>query len=97
QVSVSVSGNGRVELGQESQIVEVQGSAEQVNTEQSTVQGVVTTQQIEQLPMSRNFLDLAQLQPGIQIEDGATFDPTKNGFSSISIGVHVESKAHIRV
>ncbi|HKN35248.1 MAG TPA: carboxypeptidase regulatory-like domain-containing protein [Terriglobales bacterium] len=97
QVSGTAPGNVRLELGQESQIVEVQGSAEQVNTEQATVQGVVTTQQIEQLPMSRNFLDLAQLQPGIQIEDGATFDPTKNGFSSISIGGRAGRTARIEV
>ena len=59
--------------------------------------GVVTTQQIEQLPISRNFLDLAQLEPGIQIEDGATFDPTKNGFSSISIGGRAGRTARIEV
>jgi hypothetical protein len=61
------------------------------------VQGVVTTQQIEQLPISRNFLDLAQLEPGVQIQDGQTFDPTKNGFSSISIGGRAGRTARINV
>ncbi|PYX09986.1 MAG: hypothetical protein DMG88_04525, partial [Acidobacteria bacterium] len=97
QVAGAATGDVKLEVGQESQIVEVQGTAVNVNTEQATVQGVVTTQQIEQLPMSRNFLDLAQLEPGIQIEDGATFDPTKNGFSSISIGGRAGRTARIEV
>ncbi len=57
-----------------------------MNTEQSTVQGVLTGDQIDKLPVDgRNFLDLAQLEPGVQIQDGQTFDPTKAGYSSISI------------
>ncbi len=46
----------------------------QVNTEQATVQGVLTAQQIENLPVNgRNFLDLAQLEPGVQIQEGQNF------------------------
>jgi len=61
--------------------VEVKGEEIRVNTEQATVQGVVTRDQIETLPINgRNFLDLAQLEPGVQIQDGGNFDPTKNGF-----------------
>src|SRR6266849_5733978 len=86
QVTVTSSGNVTLELGQESQVVEVQGSAVAVNTEQATVQGVLTADQIDRLPVDgRNFLDLAQLEPGVQIQDGQTFDPTKAGYSSISI------------
>jgi hypothetical protein len=90
-VSVRVGGtstaNAKLQVGQESQVVEVQASTVQVNTEQPSVQGVLTAQQIENLPVSgRNFLDLAQLEPGVQIQDGGNFDPTKNGFSSISFG-----------
>jgi Carboxypeptidase regulatory-like domain/TonB-dependent Receptor Plug Domain len=74
-------------LGQESQVVQVQSSEMRVNTEQPTVQGVVTAQQIEDLPVNgRNFLDLAQLEPGVQIQDGSDFGNGKDGFSSISFG-----------
>jgi hypothetical protein len=46
---------------------------------------VITASQIDSFPINgRNFLDLAQLEPGVQIQEGSTFDPTKNGFSSIS-------------
>ena len=86
QVTVTASGNIKLEVGQESQVIEVQGSAVAVNTEQATVQGVLTADQIDKLPVDgRNFLDLAALEPGVQIQDGQDFDPTKAGYQSISI------------
>ncbi|HJT72207.1 MAG TPA: carboxypeptidase regulatory-like domain-containing protein, partial [Terriglobales bacterium] len=98
QVNVTSSGNMKLEVGQETQVVEVQVSGTQVNTEQATVQGILTAQQIENLPINgRNFLDLAQLEPGVQIQDGGTFDPTKNGFSSVSFGGRFGRTARIEV
>src|SRR6202171_4704668 len=86
QVTVTSTGNVKLEVGQASQVIEVTGSEIIVNTEQATVQGVLTAQQIDKLPIDgRNFLDLAALEPGVQIQDGQTFDPTKAGYSSISI------------
>jgi len=76
-VQVGARSSGNVKLASELR----------VNTEQATVQGVITTQQMEQIPINgRNFLDLAQLEPGVQIQDGGNFDPTKNGFTGISVG-----------
>jgi hypothetical protein len=98
QVNSSASFNPKLQLGQESQVIEVQASAVQVNTEQAEVQGVVTSGQIENLPVNgRNFLDLAQLEPGVQIQDGANFDPTKVGYSSISFGSRFGRTARINV
>ena len=86
QVAVTSSGNVKLEVGQESTVVDVQGGAVTVNTEQATVQGVLTGEQIDNLPVNgRNFLDLAQLEPGVQMQDGTSFDPTKAGYSSVSI------------
>jgi hypothetical protein len=66
--------NVNLHVGQEQVVVEVQNSAAQVNTEQPTVQGVLNEQQIENLPMNgRNFLELAQLEPGVQNQDAASF------------------------
>jgi Carboxypeptidase regulatory-like domain len=77
--------NVALQIGEENQVVEVQASGVRVNTEQATVQGILNSQQIENLPINgRNFLDLAQLEPGIQIQDGTLYG--KDGFSSISIG-----------
>ncbi len=98
QVGVTAPGNVKLQVGEASQVVEVQGSQIRVNTEQATVQGVLTAQQIDQLPINgRNFLDLAQLEPGVQIQDGTNFDPTKNGFSSISFGGRFGRTARIEV
>ena len=98
QVGNVATGNAKMTIGQSTEVVEVTGAAVSINTEQATVQGVLTTEQIENLPINgRNFLDLAQLEPGVQIQDGGNFDPTKNGFSSISFGGRFGRTARIEV
>ena len=98
QVGNATAFNPKLQVGQESQVIEVQASEVQVNTEQATVQGVLTSGQIENLPVNgRNFLDLAQLEPGVQIQDGQNFDPTKAGYSSISFGGRFGRTARIEV
>lgn len=98
KVDSAVNGSIKLEVGQESTVVDVQASEVQVNTEQATVQGVLTSAQIENLPVNgRNFLDLAQLEPGVQIQDGQNFDPTKAGYSSISFGGRFGRTARIEV
>ena len=98
QVNNTANGSIKLEIGQESTVVEVQASEVGVNTEQAEVQGVLTASQISNLPVNgRNFLDLAQLEPGVQIQDGANFDPTKVGYSSISFGGRFGRTARISV
>jgi Carboxypeptidase regulatory-like domain len=94
-----VSGvNFSLQVGSTNTVVEVAEQAVAVNTEQPSVQGVLNKEQIENLPVNgRNFLDLAQLEPGVQIQDGADFDPTKVGFSSISVGGRFGRTARIEV
>ena len=98
QVGTTATGNLSLEVGQVSDVVEVAATTVAINSEQSSVQGVLTAQQIDNLPVNgRNFLDLAQLEPGVQIQEGSTFDPTKNGFSSISFGGRYGRTARIEV
>ncbi len=88
--------NITLQVGNEKEVLEIQGSSLQVNTEQPTVQGVLSQQQIDNLPVNgRNFLDLAQLEPGVQIQDGGNFG--KDGFSSISFGGRFGHTARIEV
>ena len=88
--------NVTLRIGNEKEVVAVQSSAAQVNTQQATVQAVLDEEQIENLPVNgRNFLDLAQLEPGVQIQDGSNFN--KDGFSSISFGGRFGRTARIEV
>lgn len=86
-VGAAASGDIQLEVGSPTEVVTVEAEAElQVNTVEHEVYGVVTERQIDNLPLNgRNFLDLAQLEPGVQIVDGGTFDPTKNQFTGISV------------
>jgi hypothetical protein len=89
----------RLQVGSDKETVEVPSSTLQVNTEQPTVQGVLSEEQIENLPVNgRNFQDLAQLEPGVQIQDGGNFvGNPKDGFSSISFGGRFGRTARIEV
>jgi len=85
QIGTTTNGDLSLKVGATTEQVEVSSEALEVNTTQSTVGGVMTEQQIDNLPVSgRNFLDLSQLEPGVQLQSGETFDPTKAGYSSIS-------------
>jgi hypothetical protein len=90
--------NLSLQIGPETQAIQVYGTEIRVNTEQPTVQGVLTAQ-IENLPFSgRDFLDLAQLEPGVQIQDGSNFGfGSKDGYSSISFGGRFGHTARIEV
>lgn len=88
RVNLITSANFALKLGAATQTVEVSGTAGtvQVDTTTAAVGGVITAEQIKNLPqIGRNFLDLAQLQPGVQMIDGGNFDPTKNGFAGLSV------------
>jgi hypothetical protein len=90
--------NVTLQVGSETQTVTVNVKAVAVNTEQSSIQGVLNSTQIQQLPINgRNFLDLAQLEPGVQIQDGTDFDPTKIGYQSVSIGGRYGRTARIQL
>jgi hypothetical protein len=98
QIGQIASANVSMEIGASSTVITVEASSVQVNLDQASVQGVLTQDQIENLPINgRNFLDLAQLEPGVQIQDGNNFDPTKVGFSSISFGGRFGRTARIEV
>ena len=87
RVDTATMGNVKLQAGQESAVVEMHTSEVQVNTHQATVQTVLTASQIEDFPVNgRNFLDLAQLVPGVQTQDGQSVDPTKAGYFSVSVG-----------
>jgi hypothetical protein len=81
QIGTVTNGDLKLKIGKTSEQVIVSTDTLQVNTSQSTVEGVLTSQQIDNLPISgRNFLDLSQLEPGVQLQSGETFDPTNDNY-----------------
>jgi hypothetical protein len=87
RVGTATSGTYKLTIGSEATKIVVDAGAIQVNTDQAGVSDVITRDQIQSLPINgRNFLDIAQLQPGVILQSGETFDPTKAGYSAISVG-----------
>jgi hypothetical protein len=87
RVNVTTSLVARLEVGTVTNVVTVESSAITVDTTRNTVQGLISGDQIDRLPLNgRNFLDLATQEPGVQTVDGGTFDPTKNQMVGVSIG-----------
>jgi hypothetical protein len=99
QVGQTASAEVGLEIGGQTETVTVTPSAEaQIERSDNTVSGVINTRQIENLPLNgRNFLDLAQLQPGTERMDGASFDPTKANFTGVSIAGQAGRSTQITV
>lgn len=98
KVDQTANGNAELVVGDSGESIDVLGGVLQINTVQATVQGVLTSSQIANLPVNgRNFLDVAQLEPGVQIQDGQNVDPTKGGYFSISFGGRFGRTARIEV
>jgi hypothetical protein len=86
QLGTVSSGNIRLKVGNTGETIEVNAEEVQINTEQAGVAGVITKEQIEALPVNgRNILDIAQIQPGVVLQSGQTFDPTKTGYSALGV------------
>jgi hypothetical protein len=89
----------QLQVGGASETVTVVGGGEvQIDRTDNTVSGVVSTRQIQNLPLNgRNFLDLAQLQPGVEKVEGGNFDPTKANYTGVSIAGQAGRSAQIAV
>ncbi len=86
RVGTATSGSFKLSVGESSVTIEVNAGGIQLNTEQAGVSDVLTSQQIASLPINgRNFLDVAQIEPGVILQAGGSFDPTKAGYSALSI------------
>ena len=72
-----------LQVGNVNQTVEVQSIAPLLDTQTATLGGVVTTRQIEDLPLNgRRYADLALLEPGIQKNLTNTNNTAPDRFSS---------------
>ena len=101
QVTLEVGAIARVEMtmevGQKTEIVTVESSsAAQLNYESHTIDGVITRQKIQELPLNgRSFLQLAFLEPGVTASPGSTSQ--YNSLFSVSILGGASDKTAITV
>ena len=101
EVTVSTGTVSRVvlnmEVGQKTEIVTVEGTGSaQVNTESHSIDGVITRQKIQELPLNgRSFLQLAFLEPGVTASPGTTSQ--YNSLFSVSILGGASNKTAITV
>src|SRR6266404_1852938 len=74
----------RLQVGDVRETVTVEANAVRVNLAQTALEGIVTQELFRELPLNgRNFLDLGQLEPGVQVvPDGII---TRVGFSRLSV------------
>jgi outer membrane receptor for ferrienterochelin and colicin len=86
-----------LQLGQAHEVVTVEALAAQLSYDRHTIDGVVTKQQIDSLPLNgRSFLQLAQLQPGVSVspasigEYNRQFDVNILGAGSESVRITVD-------
>ena len=57
-----------MQVGAATEVVSVQGEAAQIDYDSHTIGGVITRQEIENLPLNgRSFLNLAMLEPGVTV------------------------------
>ena len=87
KLEVGQEANVKVRVGvrQQKEVIDINDmdAVPLVETASSTVDGVINSQQIDNLPLNgRNFLELSLLTPGNTI--APNFDPTKNGTVVIS-------------
>lgn len=75
----------KLQIGQTTEIVNIEGTGTaQINTETHSIDGVITRQKIQELPLNgRSFLQLAFLEPGVSASPGTTSQ--YNSLFSVSI------------
>ncbi len=87
----------KMEVGQKTEIVTIEGAgAAQLNYESHSIDGVITRQKIQELPLNgRSFLQLAFLEPGVTASPGSTSQ--YNSLFSVSILGGAANKTAITV
>jgi hypothetical protein len=79
--------NFELHVGSTSETVVVNAQAAQLNTTDYKIDGVITRERIDALPLNgRNFLELAQLEPGVTVQTVGNPGQSANAFTTVSIG-----------
>ena len=85
QVGNTTSGDGALRAGSKGEVVDVVAEAPIIDKQNFKIDGVVTRQKIEALPLNgRNFLQLALLEPGVSVS--ASNVGNANNLFNVSVG-----------
>src|SRR5262249_15308342 len=85
QVGNATAGDATLRVGAKGEVVDVVAEAPAINKEEFKIDGVITRQKVDALPLNgRNFLQLALLEPGVGV---STKSPgSQNNLFNVSIG-----------
>src|SRR5580704_12735235 len=84
ETGLTTTADIRLPVGQTSEVVNVEAATAQIEYEKHAVDGVVTRQQIQDLPLNgRSFMQLASIEPGVSVGSGTTSQ--YNALSTVSI------------
>src|SRR5215216_2346363 len=85
RVGNTTSGDAALRVGTTGEIVDVTAEAPIINKQDYKIDGVITRQKVDALPLNgRNFLQLALLEPGVGVS--ANNPGAQNNLFSVSIG-----------
>jgi len=94
----SVEANFSMTIGANTETVVVTSALGQVNTSDYKVDGVITRERIENLPLNgRSFLSLASLEPGVSVTYDAAPGTSPNNFFRVSIAGGSQALTRISV
>jgi len=96
--SSNVEADFSMTVGASSETVVVTSEAGQLNTSDYKVDGVITRERIENLPLNgRSFLSLAALEPGVDVTYSANPGTFPNNYFRVSIAGSTQSLTRISV
>jgi hypothetical protein len=85
RVATISGGDIKLQPGKETEVATVSHTETTVNTQQPTVQTTLPGEVSLWAIGGRNYLDIAEFAPGVQLQDGSVLAPNKDGISSFSI------------
>ncbi len=84
ETGLTTTADIRLPVGQTTEVVNVEAATAQIEYEKHAIDGVVTRQQIQDLPLNgRSFMQLASIEPGVTIGNGTTSQ--YNALFSVSV------------
>lgn len=84
ETGLTTTADMRLPVGQTSEVVNVEAATAQIEYEKHSIDGVVSREQIQDLPLNgRSYLQLASVEPGVTVGTGSTSQ--YNALSTVSV------------